>query len=369
MRVTLSDIADRAGVSQATVSRVLNGRPGVAAATRAAVLDAVGEQGYDGPARTGRRPGGLVGIVVPELENPIFASFASALASALAQHGCTPVVCTQALAGMHEDDYVRVLLDKQAAGVVFVSGQHADVSTEAGRYTALVERGLPMVLVNGHVDGVAAAFVSNDDAMAVDLAVGHLVQLGHRRIGLATGPRRYVPVLRRIDGFREALARHLPDELHAVADRAADSSDDALERLVECTHFTVEGGVAAAGALLDRGCTAIVCGSDMLAIGAVRGARERGLRVPEDVSVVGSDDSLLMSYTDPSMTTVRQPVLAMSAAAVSALVDALAGGSPPRAEYLFQPELVVRGSTAPAPAAVEARLGRAPVAAHSQRGA
>jgi DNA-binding LacI/PurR family transcriptional regulator len=107
--------------------------------------------------------------------------------------------------------------------------------------------------------------------------------------------------------------------------------------------------MAAASALLDRGCTALVCGSDVMALGAARTVRERGLRVPDDVSIIGSDDSLLIAYTDPPLTTVRQPVAAISAAAVDALLDAISGETAPRTEYVFRPELVVRGSTAPAP--------------------
>ena len=337
MKVTLADIAVRAGVSQATVSRVLNGKPGVAGATRTAVLTALDEHGYEGPARLLRRQAGLVGLVLPELDNPIFPAFASAVGASLAQHGYTPVLCTQSFGGVHEDDYVRMLLDRQVAGIVFISGLHANVDADPARYGVLLERGLPIVLVNGDLPGIDAPSVSNDDAASVDLAVGHLAQLGHRRIGLAIGPRRYVPVIRKLAAFPEAMARHLPGELHARE----------VESPVECTHFTVEGGMAAAGALLDRGCTGIVCGSDLMALGAVRAARERGLRVPEDVSVVGSDDSLLIGYTDPPLTTVRQPVPAMSAAAVDALLDVISGVASPRAEYVFRPELVVRGSTAP----------------------
>jgi len=118
---------------------------------------------------------------------------------------------------------------------------------------------------------------------------------------------------------------------------------------VECTVFTVEGGASAAETLLDRGVTAIVCGSDLMALGAIQTVRRRGLQVPEDVSVVGSDDSKLIEYTDPPLTTVRQAVTAMGAAAASSLVDQIAGHPVPRNELLYRPELVVRGSTGRAP--------------------
>jgi DNA-binding LacI/PurR family transcriptional regulator len=107
----------------------------------------------------------------------------------------------------------------------------------------------------------------------------------------------------------------------------------------------VEGGQAAAFRLIEKGCTALVCGSDLMALGAVRGVRSVGMRVPDDISVIGYDDSTLIAFTDPPLTTVRQRVLAMGETTVQALVDEIAGIPASRTEYVFRPELVVRGST------------------------
>jgi len=111
----------------------------------------------------------------------------------------------------------------------------------------------------------------------------------------------------------------------------------------------VEAGATAADSLIDRGATAVVCASDLMALGAIRAARERGLHVPGDVSVVGFDDSNLMGFLDPPLTTVRQPVQSMGTAAVQALADAIGGQPIPFKEYLFKPELVLRSSSGPAP--------------------
>ena len=330
-RARLADIAIQAGVSEATVSRVLNGRPGVAEATRQAVLTALDVLGYERPARLKQHSAGLVGLIVPELDNPIFPAFAQVIESALAHHGYTPVLCTQTPGGVHEDDYTQMLLERGVAGIVFVSGLHADSSADPARYVALRRRGLPIVLVNGYIDGVDAPFVSNDDVTSMDLAVTHLVAQGHTRIGLALGPRRFVPVVRKITGFREAMRRHLGLE--------------DVDGWVECSLFSVEGGTAATERLVDAGCTAVICGSDLMALGAIRAVRGRGLEVPRDVSVVGYDDSPLIAFTDPPLTTVRQSVQAMGSAAVRALLDEISGVATPRAEYVFRPELVVRGST------------------------
>ncbi|GAA3755290.1 DNA-binding LacI/PurR family transcriptional regulator [Spinactinospora alkalitolerans] len=326
----LTDIARQAGVSEATVSRVLNDKPGVGADTRKAVLTALDVLGYERPARLRQRSAGLVGMVVPELENPIFPMFAQAAEGALAQHGYTPVLCTQTPGGIAEDEYVEMLLERNVSGIVFVSGLHADTTAGHDRYRALLARRLPIVLVNGYAEDVPAAFVSCDDRAASRLAVNHLAALGHTGIGFTSGPQRYVPVRRKLEGYRAAMA-------------ANGLSVD--EDLVELSLFGVEGGHAAAGRLIDRGATAVVCGSDLMALGAVRAARQRGLSVPGDFSVVGYDDSQLIAFTDPPLTTVRQPIQSMALAAVRALCDEIAGHAASRTEYMFDPELVMRGST------------------------
>lgn len=326
----MAEVAAHAGVSEATVSRVLNAKAGVAAETRQAVLTAMDLLGYERPKRVRSRSAGLVGLIVPELENPIFPAFAQVIESILAQHSYTPVLCTQTPGGVSEDEYVEMLLDRDVAGIIFVSGLHADTQANHDRYRSLRERGLPIVFINGFVAGLDAPFISHDDASSIDVAVRHLASLGHERIGLAVGPERFVPAQRKVASFRATML-----SLFGV--------DDAL---VATSFYTVEGGGASATQLLDAGCTGIVCGSDLMALGAIRAARGRGLDVPRDVSVVGYDDSMLIAFTDPPLTTVRQAVTPMGKAAVQALIAEIDGTKAPRTEFLFAPELVVRASTA-----------------------
>src|SRR3954452_18216894 len=132
-RARLADIAVQAGVSEATVSRVLNGRPGVADGTRQAVLTALDVLGYERPTRLKKRSAGLVGLIVPELDNPIFPAFAQVIESTLAQHGYTPVLCTQSPGGVTEDEYVEMMLDRQVSGIVFVSSLSADTAADPSR--------------------------------------------------------------------------------------------------------------------------------------------------------------------------------------------------------------------------------------------
>nr|WP_239137284.1 LacI family DNA-binding transcriptional regulator [Sphaerisporangium rufum] len=331
----LADIAAQAGVSEATVSRVLNGKPGVSAGTRQLVLTALDLMGYERPQRLRQRSHGLVGLVTPELDNPIFPAFAQAIEKSLTQHGYTPVLCTQSPGGAPEDEFTELLLERDVSGIIFVSGLHADTTARMDRYTRLTDRGLPIVLVDGYSEHIAAPFISPDDRLAARLAVQHLVDLGHERIGLAVGQRRFVPVIRKIEGFAQAM-----HQLLGVTD---------AEELVQQSLFSVEGGQAAAGALIERGCTAIVCASDLMALGAIRAARERGLSVPGEVSVVGFDDSPLIAFTDPPLTTVRKPIGAMAVAAVQTLLEEIGGTPPKNLELVFQCELVVRGSTGSGP--------------------
>lgn len=331
VKLRLADVAERAGVSEATVSRVVNDRPGVSTATRNAVLTAIDVLGIDPPSRMRPRAGALIGLIVPELSNPIFPAFAQTIENGLALRGFTPVLCTQTPGGVHEDIYVPMLLDRGVAGIIFISGQHADSGEPIDRYLQLEARGLPMVLVNGVREGVAATCISNDDEAATEYAVTHLLELGHTAIGLILGPAQYVPVRQRDAAFRRRIAAELPD------------TD--LDAMIVNTFYSVEGGAFALRTLVGRGATAVICASDMMALGAIRQARRMGLDVPGDVSVIGYDDSLLMSFTDPPLTTLRQNVLAMSDAIVHALLAEI-GGTPARhAEFLFPPELVVRGST------------------------
>ena len=337
----LKHVADHAGVSQATVSRVLNDRPGVAEATRRSVLQAMAQLGYEhGRLRPAQRTG-LVGLIVPELDNPVFPRFAQAVESRLAREGFTTVLCTSTPSGMGETDYLDVLQAHAVTGIVLVSGEHADTSADHQRYRDLRVAGVPLVLVNGRdTDLGDIAAVTVDHAEVTRLAVGHLVSLGHTRIGLALGPSRYVTAGRLQLGYLDGL------------ERAGVPIDHAL---ITDTIYGIEGGHAAGAMLLPSGVTAVVCASDRMALGVIRAARERGLEVPADLSVVGFDDAGPNAFFDPPLTSVQQPFEAMSSAVVQLLTAQIADSGAAMPELTFRPELVVRGSTGPAPEAIAAR--------------
>ncbi|MER5951520.1 LacI family DNA-binding transcriptional regulator [Streptomyces sp. NPDC001904] len=328
----LAQVAKKVGVSEATVSRVLNNKPGVSEATRQSVLTALDVLGYERPTQLRGERARLVGLVLPELQNPIFPAFAEVIGGALAQQGLTPVLCTQTKGGVSEADYVELLLQQQVSGVVFAGGLFAQADAEHGHYQRLAERKVPVVLVNASIERLGFPCVACDDAVAIEQAWRHLASLGHERIGLVLGPDDHMPSQRKLAAARAAA--------QAAGGRLG---NDAVERAM----FSLEGGHAAAARLIGRGITGIICASDPLALGAVRAARRAGRSVPRDISVVGYDDSAFMNCTEPPLTTVRQPIEAMGRAAVELLVAQIQGGAVPPGELLFEPELVVRGSTAP----------------------
>jgi LacI family transcriptional regulator, repressor for deo operon, udp, cdd, tsx, nupC, and nupG len=334
----IARVAAYAKVSEATVSRVLNGKPGVAEATRQAVLTALDVLGYERPTRLRGERARLAGLVLPELQNPIFPAFAEIVADALSRRGITPVLCTRTAAGVSEAAYVDMLLEQQVSGIIFFGGQYHEAGADHRHYQLLSERGVPVVLINAAYEDLGFPRVSVDDARAIEQALTHLEALGHERIGIVLGPDDHVPSIRKLEAYRRARGDDLA--------------------LVEHALFSIQGGVAASKRLVEAGATAIVCASDILALGSIRQVRRNGRDVPRDVSVVGFDDSALMVCTDPPLTTVRQPIEAMAHAAVSQLLSQIGGTRVSSDELLFEPELVVRASTGPALRAAVAATGQ-----------
>src|SRR6478735_5973345 len=263
----LAEVAQKVGVSEATVSRVLNGRSGVSEQTRQAVLTALDVLGYERPTKLRGERARLVGLVLPELQNPIFPALAEIIGGGLTQNGYTPLLCTQNAGGITESDYVDLLLQQQVSGVIFLGGNYSQADAPHEHYERLRQVDLPTVLVNARIPELSFPTVSTDDAAAAEQAVLHLHQLGHRRIGLLLGPHDHIPSQRKL-----VAARKLLERLGAPLDDA----------MIIRGLYSLESGQAGATRLFAAGATAIVCASDPLALGAVRAARRAGLHVPQD---------------------------------------------------------------------------------------
>lgn len=333
-RATLADVARRAGVSIATVSYVMNGRDGVGDRTRARVLRIAEEVGF----RPNRLASGLrtgqtrvLGLVLADITNPFYPEIAGGVIAAAAEAGYQVFLSHSGVGGGLEGEEVRALTDHQCAALIFTSLMITDRELIAD----VVPAEVPLVQTVRRVPGLAADFVGIDDRAGAREAALHLLELGHRDIAVLIGPLRSSASYERAMGFREALAA------------AGLEPDD--DRFVEC-QLTVDAGYAGAQRLLatrSQPPGAVLCGNDLIALGAIDALSDHGLSVPAEVSVVGYDDIWFSSSRLVQLTTVRQPRQAMGQAAVSLALDRLAdGGIEPR-EVILPHELVLRRTTAP----------------------
>ncbi|MCE6995156.1 LacI family transcriptional regulator [Saccharothrix sp. S26] len=327
-RARVRDIAAEAGVSIATVSRVLNDHVNVAPRTRELVLRALERSRSDAPPRPDRR---TVHVRCPYLLTDYFGLIVSSIAETLRLHGVRMVL--DAGVTSQRADVLRGLPDDPDldAAVLILPPEDGE------ELVALARRGFPFVVVDPRttpppdIASVSAAHLAGARALTA-----HLVELGHRDIGVIAGPVEWLAGDARTAGHHAALAQAgvLPsrDRVHHVEPTAAE-------------------GLRVAGELLDgpRRPTAIVCFNDKLAVGALQAAHDRGLRVPHDVSVAGFDDLDLSRATRPALTTVRQPLQEMGRIAVTQLMRVLDGHRPEALHLELSTTLVVRESTGPVP--------------------
>src|SRR5213596_1851134 len=231
---TLRDVAQQAGVSIATASRVVSGRDNVRSETRERVERAMRELLYVPP---GRRPAtGVIGLLVPDLENPIFPALAQAIEKHATEAGFASILCSTTAAAFREVDYVHMLLDRHVDGMIFISCEMTNMSGDHEHYARLVDEGAQIVFVNGALNSLSVPSVAVDERGAGELATQHLLDLGHERIGYVAGPDYYLPTRQKAAGREAAL-------------RAAGVEPDGL--VVYAADFSVEDGRAALGRLLE----------------------------------------------------------------------------------------------------------------------
>jgi LacI family transcriptional regulator len=328
----LQAVADAAGVHRSTASRALNPatRHLVAADVAERITQAARRLGYRRDAlaaslRTGRTR--LVGVVLPDIANPVFGPILRGVESGLAEAGYSALLANAGPGGEDAMRLIEELMERRVDGLILATARKDD-----SVLSACLEAGTPTVLVNRAEARERASAVVSDDHAGMVLAVEHLASLGHRRIGHLGGPQDVSTGALRHAGFVAALrARGLDDEDACVA----------------AASYTREAGQAAADELLARfDVTAIAAANDLLALGAYRACAARGLRVPQDISIVGHNDMPLVDMVEPPLTTIRISHMAMGQEAARLLVREIETPGTRPERIVTPPELVLRGSTA-----------------------
>lgn len=325
----MAEIAHLASVTVPTVSKVLNGRPGVSEETRSRVSDLLTEHGYQRRGATRRSRVGLVDFVIFDLSTAWAHELLIGAEEEAARAGIGLIVTSTHGRRAANRAWIRQLATRRSDGIVLVVSE-----LQPGAEEELRRLKTPIVLV----DSDGANTTSTHTVAATNWAGGlsateHLLELGHRRIGIITGPERLACSRDRLDGYRAALLR------------AGISPDDAL---VDYGDFRVSGGERGAARLLDlpEPPTAIFAGSDHQAHGVYVEAARRGVRIPDDLSVVGFDDVQLCEWIAPRLTTVRQPLSEMAGEATRMVLELDRQEGPTQRRVELATSLVVRESTA-----------------------
>jgi DNA-binding LacI/PurR family transcriptional regulator len=329
--ISIKDIARALDVSPSTVSRAWNNKPGVSAATRQQILRASEELGYS-PNELARglklRQSSSLGLIVPNIQNQVYAEIASSLESACTGEGYLVILCNSGRDPLREDTLVQMLRAKRVDGVVLIPGQEPLRLVYPLRHAHI-----PAVVLEHNLPGEHCIIV--DDLAGGRLGAQHLLDLGHCRIAMISRTRHSGTSALRVTGYRQVLAE---------AGIAFDP-----ELLVECesghepTYLAMKRLLA-----LDRPPTAVFTHNDVQALGAMHAIQSTGLSIPDDVSVVGFDDISSSAHLFPPLTTVRYPKQEVGRLAAETILKLAAGNNPPEPQTRILPvDLVVRGSTAP----------------------
>lgn len=323
----ISEVAEQASVSPATVSRVLNGDPRVGKAYRQRVLRAVAELDYrpNALARNLRRQrSGAIGVVVSDIENPHFGEMVRALEDHAFDAGYRVLVCNTDETADKQRAYLETMIDERVVGVIMSPSDPG--GPEIGR---LLDLGIPVVAVDREVADPRADAVLGDNVRATRSAVGLLLDRGHRHIAFVAGRADVETGAERLLGYEIAVR------------------EAGVPVRVRHGEFRLEGGEAAVEALLDDAPapSALVAANNLMTLGALRAIRARGLRVPDDVALIGIDDPDWASVVEPALTTFAQPVRRMAADAMELLLERVSGARQQPRRIVHRFELRLRAST------------------------
>ncbi len=334
-RVTLRQVATYAGVSITTVSNVIRQWPYISDETRHRVEEAITELGYVPHTiaqglRTGRTQ--IIGFIVPDLANPHFAAMVSITEAIAREHGYNVLIFNSRDDAALEVTCIHQVVNRWVDGLMIVQAATAQNTAEL-----LHTLNIPVVAI----DRVPVDFIGPsariDNTLVSELAIDHLYSLGHRRIAHLSGPLGAQPAQERLNGYKRYLQEH---QLSYVYSSTHEGTWGAESGYVGMRQILAEAELP----------TAVYASNDSMAIGALHALYERGLRVPEDISIIGVDDIELTQHLHPPLTTVRQPIDQMARAGIDMLLKCIHTESNPETGHsrkILTPELVIRESTAP----------------------
>lgn len=333
----IKDVAALAGVSVSTVSNVLNGTKAVSEGLKDKVVRAAKQLDYrpSSAARSLRGKGsGSIGLIVPDITIPFFSELVRGLEGAASRQDYSVVICSTGNSVKKEDYFLRMLRDRSVDGVV-MSGVRGDFD----EHTYIAERvldGLPVAMVDRPIRGLKVDSVTIDNRLAAQTAAQHVLALGHKRVGFITGELSVAINQDRLAGYRDAL-----ESIGIPFNRF----------MVREGSFAVDKGYEHGLSLLAMATppTVIMAANDIVAIGVSRAAKEMGLSIPHDLSVVGFDDLPISQFLDPPLTTVAQPVSEMGRVAFELVLRRISEPKSDVRNVVLDAELRVRESTAPAP--------------------
>lgn len=335
MRTTIKDIASYTGFSVTTISLVLNNKADkIPKSTKDTIFEAVDKLHY----RPNQLAVGLVkkrtdtiGLIISDVSNVFFSNLAKGVEDECRKKGWNLILCNTN--DQHERDlsYIQVLADKGVDGILFCMSQDSDKKKARESIRLLQKLKLPFIMIDRFLEEASCCSVTVDHKMGGYAAAKYLLELGHKRIGCVAGPLKLEDSRDRLIGYKKALE---------------ESGISYQKELVYEGSYSRETGTKAVDYLLDHGVTAIFTFNDMAAYGAYNRLRQKGIKVPEEISLVGYDDIFFSEILDVPLTTVRQPIYDMGVEAVKQLVGEVESGETSQKCITFQPALIVRESAA-----------------------
>ncbi|MCM3791341.1 LacI family transcriptional regulator [Domibacillus indicus] len=329
MKFTIYDVAEKAGVSISTVSKVLNNTGNLAEKTRNKVKAIMLELNYQpSVAASVRKRIQTIGLLIPDIANPFMAEIARVIENHVKRYGYSLLICSTDNDLKNEVEYVSILKQKYSDGIIVATGLKREEAVKE-----LIKTDIPIALLSRDVPSLAVNTVLVDDYLGGYEATNHLISLGHQKIAMITEDTVFSTLQARVNGYKKAL------------EEAGLSYD---ENLVLTNNTSLEEGKKSIMSLLKKfnPPTAIFASTESLAIGAMQGAHELNLKVPDEVSIIGFDDTVLSTVCEPPLTTIAQPIEEMGEKVVELLIEEIEKKKESKQRVMLSPKLIVRKSTA-----------------------